>query len=185
MRALAIALLVVTGVAHADGRSAEGRAEYRAGKQAFERHAFDEAYEHFKRAFSLSEKPELLFDIALTLEELKRPHDAAESLNAYLRQRPNDPEKSSIEDRIITLEEKQRILDADAQVKAKAAAAKATTLTASAPPPAPPPKRTGLIVGISVAAGVVLVVAVGLGAGLGASSPDHTATPLGPWRATR
>jgi tetratricopeptide (TPR) repeat protein len=183
-----VVLCIVLGVARVAAgvqpRDDEGRAEYRQGKDAFERHDFESAYDHFKRAFTISERPELLFDIALTLEELKRPHDAAEALNAYLRQRPNDPDRSGIEDRISVLEEKQRILDADARAKARAAAPASPALTASAPAPAPP-RRTALAVGLSVAAGVVLVVAIGVGVGLGTAGPDHTATPLGAWRATR
>jgi len=153
----------------------KGRAEYHLGKAAFDRHEYQSAYDHFKQAYMISERPELLFNMALALEELKRPHDAAEALRTYLKFRPQDPDREGIEGRINALEEKQRLLDSD---KPK------VELTAA---PMPPPKKKSslpIIVGVSI--GVVVIVAVGVGLGVGLSStPDHTSSTLGAWAATR
>jgi tetratricopeptide (TPR) repeat protein len=112
MRGIALVALVMLSMpARAAGDDAPRL--YGEGKKAYDAGRFDEAYDKFKRAYLLSEKPELLFNMALALEGTKRPHDSADALRAYLRVRPDDPDRGGIEGRIAALEEKQRILDAE------------------------------------------------------------------------
>jgi tetratricopeptide (TPR) repeat protein len=109
-----VVVLLLSGTAlAADRHDIEGQYEFRLGKEAFEAKHFSEAYEHFKRAYLLSERPALLFNMALALEEMKRPHESAETLRSYLRLRPKDPDRAGIEGRIEALEEKQRLLDSE------------------------------------------------------------------------
>src|ERR1700749_3092858 len=108
------------GLAAADARQEEGaRNAFKVGRAADETGDYQLAYDKFKESFQLSHEPALLYNIASALQGLKRPHDAAEALQSFLRLQPNDPDRPTIEQRIATLEEEQRILDAE---KAKAAA---------------------------------------------------------------
>jgi tetratricopeptide (TPR) repeat protein len=181
MRAL---LLAVTLSTLAYAQVDRGRAEYHLGKLAFDRHEYQSAYDHFKQAYMITEKPELLFNMALALEELKRPHDAAEALRTYLKFKPQDPDRVGIETRIQALEEKQRLLDQD---RPKPALVVPAQTLVQPPPPAPEKKsnRLALIVGISVGAVAVIALGVGLGVGLGNKDPEHSSSSLGAWAATR
>lgn len=200
MRVLA-ALVVVLGLgtpARAHDRESRARALYAQGKEAYERGEYQASYDAFRESFQLSHKPALLYNIASALQGLKRPHDAAEALRSFLRLVPDDPDRPEIERRIATLEEEQRLLDAERR--------------ATAPPPPPPPlvtppppqpaaprpqlvaapdhdaqlraerkKRKTLIAVVSAVGAAVLVgAAVGLGVGLtsGGSEP-HTPSTLG------
>ncbi len=89
------------------------RALYAAGVAAFDKGDFKVAYDDFKQSYAISQEPPLLYNIASTLQRLQRPHDAAQTLASYLRLRPNDPDRAAIEERIRTLEEGQRLLDAE------------------------------------------------------------------------
>jgi hypothetical protein len=61
----------------------------------------------------LSQQPALLYNIASALRGLRRPHEAAEALRSYLRLQPEDPDAPAIAKRIQSLEEEQRLLDAE------------------------------------------------------------------------
>src|SRR6516165_6289577 len=103
-------MLWLSGLAHAD-RDEEARSLYEQGKTAFEQGDAQGAYERFRSAYMISQRAELLFNMASALDKLDRPHEAAENLRAYLRVQPEDPERDSIEVRIRGLEEKQRLID--------------------------------------------------------------------------
>src|SRR6476646_8354352 len=83
---------------------AQARALYAAGHTAYDAGRFDDADRDFRAAFALSKRPELLFNLAATAERLNRPAQAAERLRAYLRVRPEDPDRASIEERIRVLD---------------------------------------------------------------------------------
>ena len=159
------------------------------------------AYDKFKESFQLSHEPALLYNIASALQGLKRPHEAAEALRSFLRVQPNDPDRPKIEDRIATLEEEQRMIDAD---RAREAAAHAPSPPPSAPAPnlaqpnliatAPPGpteaerKHRRVVIAASVTAGVVVLVAgaVVLGVLLSDTKTEpYTTTSLGPHPGTR
>ena len=143
----ALPLLLWCTLAAADARQEEGaRNAFKVGRAAYETGDYQLAYDKFKESFQLSHEPALLYNIASALQGLKRPHDAAEALQSFLRLQPNDPDRPTIEQRIATLEEEQRILDAE---KAKAAAEAEAERKAHAPPPIlvpPPPEIRTVIV---------------------------------------
>src|SRR4051812_36186817 len=135
-----LALWLLSATAAADPRrDQQARAAYKAGPAAYDAGDYQSAYDRFKESFQLSHEPALLYNIASALQGLKRPHDAAESLRSFLRVQPNDPDRPTIEQRIATLEEEQRMIDAD-RAKEEAARRPAPALT---PAPAasvePPP----------------------------------------------
>ena len=118
----AIPLLLWCAIASADARQDEAaRNAFKVGRAAYETGDYQLAYDKFKESFQLSHEPALLYNIASALQGLKRPHDAAEALRSFLRLQPNDPDRPKIEQRIATLEEEQRIIDAERQ-KAEAEA---------------------------------------------------------------
>jgi tetratricopeptide (TPR) repeat protein len=195
-----LSLWLVASTASADPRSDQGaRNAYKAGAAAYEAGDYQTAYDRFKESFQLSHEPALLYNIASALQGLKRPHDAAESLRSFLRVQPNDPDRSTIEQRIATLEEEQRMIDAD-RAKEEAARRPPPVLTAPEPPPAlrltaapsgpsaadRKHKRMVVAISVSVAAAVVIAGGITLAVLLsdGGTEP-YTVTSLGPHPGTR
>jgi tetratricopeptide (TPR) repeat protein len=195
---LSLTLLLMAAPAAADSRrEQDARAAYKAGAAAYEAGDYQLAYDKFKESFQLSHAPALLYNIASAQQGLKRPHDAAESLRSFLRVQPNDPDRPIIEQRIATLEEEQRMIDADrAQEEAARRPPPVVTVPAPAPPAlrltaAPPAdrpgdadrrhKRTVVAVTVSIAAAVVVAGAITLAVLLsdGGSEP-YSMSSLGP-----
>lgn len=202
----AIPLLLWCAIASADARQDQAaRSAFAIGKTAYENGDYQLAYDKFKESFQLSHEPALLYNIASALQGLKRPHDAAEALQSFLRLQPNDPDRPKIEQRIATLEEEQRMIDAE-KAKAEAAAeaerkAHEVNLT---PPPPPSEVRTVIVhdsgmteserkhrrkvLAISLTIGGVVLVggAVALALALTqTSTAPFTMTELGPHPGTR
>jgi tetratricopeptide (TPR) repeat protein len=116
MRVLVMALCLLAAGAAAEEPSdpdTRARALYESGKNAFEQGHYDAAYHAFKDAYLISQRPELLFNMASALERGNKPHEAAESLRAYLRVRPDDADRVRIEEHVRALDEKQRLIDAE------------------------------------------------------------------------
>jgi len=142
----ALPILLWCAIASADARQDQAaRTAFNVGRAAYEGGDYQLAYDKFKESFQLSHEPALLYNIASALQGLKRPHEAAEALRSFLRLQPNDPDRPKIEQRIATLEEEQRMLDAD---RAKAAAAAEAERKAHEPPPnlTPPPEVVRTVV---------------------------------------
>src|SRR5437588_7633983 len=114
----AIPLLLWCALASADARQDEAaRNAFKIGRAAYETGDYQLAYDKFKESFQLSHEPALLYNISSALAGLKRPHDAAEALRSFIRLQPTDPDRDRIEKRIATLEEEQKMLDAERQKK--------------------------------------------------------------------
>lgn len=199
-------ILLWCSLAAADTRQDDAaRNAYKVGRAAYESGDYQLAYDKFKESFQLSHEPALLYNIASALQGLKRPHDAAEALRSFLRLQPNDPDKPKIEQRIATLEEEQRMVDAE---RAKAEAEAEAERRKHEPPPnlTPPPpevrtvvvhesgmteaerKHRRKVLAISLTIGGVVLVggAVALGLALTqTSTAPFTMTELGPHPGTR
>jgi tetratricopeptide (TPR) repeat protein len=210
-----VAALILSGsVVHAQTSSEErdfrARQLYEVGRKAYGDADYQKAYDSFKEAFTLSHKAALLYNVASALQQLKRPHDAAETLRSYLRLRPEDTERPQIEERIRALEEEQRLLDIDRArqldkaVKEKQPRTLPPTETPVLTPPSsePPPSVTttttsdderrrrhkrNVAIGVTVGSIVVVGLGVGLGLGLGlqGSSEALTKSTVGPLPGTR
>jgi tetratricopeptide (TPR) repeat protein len=186
-----LTLIAACGSARAQAQSKEERARqlFNDGKQAYQANDFQTAYDDFKESYLLSHQPALLYNIASALLGLKRPHEAAEALRAYLRLQPLDPDAPAINQRIQNLEEEQRLLDAERARNApppQPSTPASNVLVAAAPPPARARHKTAIIVGVTIAAAVVVGVAVGLGVGLTQHGPEpYTAATFGPMPGTR
>jgi tetratricopeptide (TPR) repeat protein len=110
MRWLSILVLASQLAAADEVTEKKAKQLYQDGKAAYAKRDFQTAVEAFKRAYMLSSEPAFLFNIASALQELEKWDEAAETLEAYLRVRPKDPDKVLIEERIRALKEKQRML---------------------------------------------------------------------------
>src|SRR4051812_15430058 len=202
----AIPILLWCAIAGADARQDQAaRDAFKVGRAAYETGDYQLAYDKFKESFQLSHEPALLYNIASALQGLKRPHDAAEALRSFLRLQPNDPDKPRIEQRVATLEEEQRMLDAE---RAKTEAEAEAERKKHEPPPnltLPPPEVRTVIVhdsgmteaerkhrrkvlAISLTVGGIVLVggAVALALALTQTkTAPYTMTDLGPHPGTR
>ncbi len=105
--ALAIVLSLLPSSAHAQsdaGSDAQARALFEEGRAAYERGEFEVAMRAFRRAYVLSPRYALLYNIGQS--ELRIGHDAEalEALEGFLRQAPaDDARRSEIEERVRVL----------------------------------------------------------------------------------
>jgi tetratricopeptide (TPR) repeat protein len=196
--------LLLTPLARADeDRDFRARQLYELGRKAYNDGDFQTAYDSFKNSYSLSHKAALLYNVASALQQLKRPHDAAETLRSYLRLRPDDSEKAQIEERIRALEEEQRLIDIDRERlgpsqpnRPVAPPPQPETPAVTSPNPLTTPvvsttasddeaarrRKRNITIGLTVGAIVVVGTALGLGLGLGlqGSTEPLTKSTVGP-----
>jgi tetratricopeptide (TPR) repeat protein len=177
-RVAALLLCLAAGARAAEAEAdpdERARVLYQQGKQAYDSQRYAEAHEAFKAAYLISQRPELLFNMARALEQLDRPHDAAETLRAFLRVRPDDSDRDRIEEHIRALEEKQRLVDAERARQAPPSPVALAPAIAPPPPRPPPPHRRWwpwTLLGVGLAG-----VAVGTGVGVWrATTPSYPAT---------
>ena len=84
---------------------AEARARFQAGERAFARGDFEAALEDFERAYSLSRRPGLLYNVGLAAQRARRRERAIEAFREYLRLEPDTANRASVERTIADLEE--------------------------------------------------------------------------------
>lgn len=85
---------------------AEARGIFLAGKAAYEDSRYEAALGHFKRAYELSQRPALLFNIGQAADKLRRDGEALEAFRAYLEQVPDGEGAREAESRVRILEGK-------------------------------------------------------------------------------
>lgn len=113
--ALAFSLLVAAlpGIASAQAGRAEqrrrqldeaARLTFQAAREAFAEGEFEVALESFQQAYRLSARPGLLYNIAQTLDRLRRDDEALATLRRYLEAAPDAPNRREVEARIRRLE---------------------------------------------------------------------------------
>jgi tetratricopeptide (TPR) repeat protein len=81
----------------------EARALFEAGKLAFEEGRFENALGHFQRAFELSGRPRLLYNIGTAADRLRKDDVALAAFERYLAETPDAPNRSAVEARIQVL----------------------------------------------------------------------------------
>jgi hypothetical protein len=114
-----VAFLVVVSAAQAGAQEAEpdngersaahdeeARARFSAARLAYADGRFDDALEDFTRAYALSGRPALLFNIASAADRLRRDQEALEAYEGYLEQVPDVDNRRFIESRITLLRER-------------------------------------------------------------------------------
>ncbi|MBK8589113.1 MAG: tetratricopeptide repeat protein [Sandaracinaceae bacterium] len=95
--------LAVPATAHAQRRDDEARALYSAGEIAFSEGRYEYALVHFQRAYELSPRPILLFNIGASAERLSRDTLALEAYEQYLQELPDAPNRRVVAARIVLL----------------------------------------------------------------------------------
>lgn len=152
-------LWAATGsVAHAQDDDTRARTHFEAGRLHFEDGAYDRAHSEFQLAWELSHRPELLINLATVEERLALYEQAAQRLERYLQEVPNDGNASQLRRRIDNLRRLQAEREA-AESSEPAANAQTQGEANSATPSSPSPASSGgggdgLIVGGIVGLGV-------------------------------
>jgi tetratricopeptide (TPR) repeat protein len=111
LRLSAVLLLVAAASAHApparaqatESTDEEARGLFAAATAAFEDGRFQAALNYFQSAYELSERPELLFNLAATLERLRRDAEAIDHYERYLAALPAASNRRFVESRLATL----------------------------------------------------------------------------------
>ncbi|MEI8257214.1 MAG: tetratricopeptide repeat protein [Deltaproteobacteria bacterium] len=99
-----------TAPAPVDPTVVEARREYDGGRQAMEAHQFDEALRHFRRAHELRSNPVVLVPISQAQIGLNRLGDAIATLQRYLHDRADAPDRAQIEAQIADLQHRRPTL---------------------------------------------------------------------------
>jgi len=86
-------------------RLEEGRLLFLAAQRAFDDGRYPDALASFERSYELAEDPQILYNIAITLDRLRRDEEALEAFQTYLRLQPTTPDRRDIEARIRVLED--------------------------------------------------------------------------------
>lgn len=170
MRRVTLALIVLTGgvvamprsaeaqatTAEADAEDRAGRVLFDAGAEAYAAGRYDEALRNFVRAYELSGRPELHYNIALAHDRLRHDDEALASYRRYLAEAPaTGPHRGEVESRVAVLE---RSLEERRALEARANAA----LTDEPPPRTPIVRRWWFwtAIGAVVATAVIVPVVV-------------------------
>lgn len=160
------------------------RSLFEAGRAAYEEGRYEDALVSFRRAHEVSGRPALLFNVAQSLDRLRRDREAIEVFERYLATEPPP--------------ERRRVIEARLEILRANVAPTPAEVAEAEPEPGPPDalaadaeptptsgddggggSRVAIVVG--VIAGVVLVgTAVGLGVALsGGGDPSYQAGTTG------
>lgn len=138
-------------------RDREARAIYEAAVVAFDEGRFEDALRLFRRAYELSERAELLFNVGTAADRLRYNEEALEAFEAYLAARPDADNRANVEARIAVL--RRAIADA-----ARPTPEPSIVVVREREPGTEPPAKSrwwiGLVAGVVVAAGAAAVIAV-------------------------
>jgi len=125
----------------------EARAHFDRGTEAFDVGEYERAAQEFRAAYELTEHPDLLFNIYSSLERGGQLAEAADALEAYLRDGdPDDERRTALQARLARMRERlaeARAAEAEAQLEAARAADREPEDDVAPPPPedrAPPPE---------------------------------------------
>jgi tetratricopeptide (TPR) repeat protein len=83
------------------------KAHFMAGSAYYEQANYSDAVKEFTEAYRLSQRPDLLYNIALAYERLEKWDDAIDALQKYLRDKPDAQDRAIIQTRIDNLEKRR------------------------------------------------------------------------------
>jgi hypothetical protein len=119
-------------MAQTEAHDMEARALFEAGRVAFVDERFDDALGYFRRAHELSRRPELLYNIATTLDRLDRDDEALTQYQAFLAAVPDAGNRGDVELRIAALRRRAEAATAERAAAAAAAGERAEAERAAA-----------------------------------------------------
>ena len=175
------------------GAEAEARALYAAAQAAFHEGRFENSLQYFQRAYELTRRPALLYNLGVTYDRMRRDEEALAAFEQYLREEPDAENVREVEGRVAVLRQAlARTTDTQA-TSAETTPVEATTRVEPTPVETAPIDRTPPIVtapsndpgpgpwivvgvgGAAVVAGAVLlaVAAADVAAVEGASPGTH------------
>lgn len=108
-----------------EARDREARSLFEAGRTAFEDGRFADARDYFQRAYELSGRADLFYNIGSAEDRLRRDREALTAFEAYLAATPDSPHRAEVDARIVSL---------------RAAIAEREALEAASRPAAPEPE---------------------------------------------
>jgi tetratricopeptide (TPR) repeat protein len=161
-----MALLVVSSTASAQSAGPPSTADeeahlrFEAGRVAYQRGGFEDALTDFQRAYELSHRYELLYNLGSTYDHLRRDAEAIDAFSRFLAEAPeSDPNRLEVERRIAVMREAQPRAVTDV-----APAPVQTPAPEPAPPTSSPDPAPWIVVGVGAAALVAgaIVLAVGV-----------------------
>ena len=110
MRRCLLALFTVLVLTHAGagavaaqsdpGRDAEARGLFEAGRAAFDQGRYQDALGYFDRAYQLSRRPQLLYNLGQVHDRLRHDEEALTAFQQYLKQVPGAENRAEVEHRI-------------------------------------------------------------------------------------
>lgn len=107
---LAVALIVASPAqAQSPTAEAEARSVFDAGQVAFTDGRYGDALVYFKRSYSLSRRPALLFNIGLCADRLRDDEAAIEAYERYLAEVPSATNRREVDGRLEALHRAQRL----------------------------------------------------------------------------
>lgn len=92
-----------TASAQTDAERTRARAAYTEGQRRFDAGDFAGALTKFEEAYSIVSNPVVLLGVASAQERLGRTDDARTTLERYLRERPDAPDRADVEGRITAM----------------------------------------------------------------------------------
>jgi tetratricopeptide (TPR) repeat protein len=81
----------------------EGRARFEAGRLAFSQGRYEDALDDFRRAYQLTGRPQLLYNIGSTADRLRMDRDALEAFEEYLQSLDDSPLHAEVRRRVSVL----------------------------------------------------------------------------------
>jgi tetratricopeptide (TPR) repeat protein len=154
----------------AQALDAEARALFEAGATAYHAGRFEAALEYFQRSYALSERPELLFNVASAAERARQDRVALEAYEQYVARTEAAPQHTLARNRIEFLRAQLAEAAPEPVAAPPAEGAADTAPPPAAPSPAPTPEDGGdagpapwIFLGLGGALAVGGAILVGLG----------------------
>jgi tetratricopeptide (TPR) repeat protein len=88
----------------ADANDEEARTLFREGEAAYGEGRFEEALDRFQRAYELSQRVALLYNVGLAAMNVGKDREALEAFRGYLASDQDLPNRAIVEARVVTLE---------------------------------------------------------------------------------
>lgn len=159
-------------------RDAEGRGLFEAGRAAFEDGRYEDAVGYFDRAYQLSHRAQLLYNIGSAYDRLRRDAEALAAFEQYVRELPDAANVREVEARMRVLREavaehttaepdaSETVVDVPEQDTGAVASVGSETAQTPPPPSAPHDDGPGVVgewwlwtlVGVVAVGGVVTAV---------------------------
>jgi tetratricopeptide (TPR) repeat protein len=175
---VALTLLAMPAVAQESTTDHDARVAFESGHLAFAEGRYDDALVDFTRAYELSHRAELLYNIGLAADRLRRDAEAIEAFEAYLAALPEAENRAEVQRRLRALRD---AVAAETAVEVDVAEALVTPPPAVVAPTSRPVYEEWwlwTLVGCAVVAAVA--IPVGIAAGSHTETEPYVTGHVGP-----